>query len=55
MGGLARSYESSGRIADAEKTFQEACGSSARMTGSALTRFGAFYDRQGKYPQSIAA
>jgi serine/threonine-protein kinase len=46
LGGLARSYEGSGRIADAEKTFLDA---------AALRPDGAFYDRQSKYQQAIAA
>jgi len=49
LGGLARSYENSGRIAEAEKTFQDA----AAMRPDnwyGYNELGAFYGRQGKYP-----
>ena len=37
LGGLARSYENSGRIAEAEKTFQECSRDCARITGMDIT------------------
>ncbi|HEX5234930.1 MAG TPA: protein kinase [Silvibacterium sp.] len=54
LDGLARSYEKSARIPDAEKTFREA----AAIHPDAwfgYNELGNFYERQGKYPQSIAA
>jgi serine/threonine-protein kinase len=54
LGGLALSYEDSGRIADAEKTFQDA----AAMRPDVWVGYnalGAFYKRQHKYPQAVAA
>ena len=54
LGGLARSYENSGRIAEAEKTFQDA----AAMRPDnwyGYNELGAFYGRQGKYPQALTA
>jgi len=54
LGGLARSYETSGREADAEKTFEEAIAlRTDDWTG--YNNLGAFYDRHGKYPQAVAA
>jgi eukaryotic-like serine/threonine-protein kinase len=52
--GLARSYETSGRVADAEKTFQEAA-ALRPDDWYGDNELGAFYDRQGKYQQSINA
>lgn len=52
--GEASSYESAGRIADAEKTYQNA----AAMRPDdwyGYNDLGTFYDRQGKYTQAVAA
>jgi serine/threonine-protein kinase len=52
--GEASSYESAGRIADAEKTYQKA----AAMRPDnwyGYNDLGTFYDRQGKYPQAVSA
>lgn len=52
--GEASSYESAGRIADAEKAYQKA----AAMRPDdwyGYNDLGRFYDQQGKYPQAVAA
>jgi Flp pilus assembly protein TadD len=50
--GIAHSYESAGKIPEAEATYKEA----AALNGEnwdAVEELGLFYDRQAKYPQAI--
>jgi eukaryotic-like serine/threonine-protein kinase len=54
LSGLALSYERSGRVADAEKSLQDAV-AMRPDDWSQYNELGAFYDRQGKYPQAVAA
>ncbi len=52
LDGLARSYEDSGRIADAEAAFQKAAALRSD-SWDAYNQLGNFYDRQSKFPQAV--
>jgi serine/threonine-protein kinase len=54
LAGEAKSYESSGRIAEAEKTFQQAA-ALRPDNWYGFNDLGTFYERQAKYPQAVAA
>ena len=53
LGGMAGSYESAGRIAEAETTFKKAAALRPDFWDG-YDELGNFYDRQGKYPEAIA-
>jgi eukaryotic-like serine/threonine-protein kinase len=53
LAGVAGSYESAGRIAEAETTFKKAAALRPDFWDG-YDELGNFYDRQGKYPEAIA-